>query len=121
RALRGAEAQRRERHGLLQPRWGHDGCLIEVEVSATAIDRAVRLFEGLFRALQQFGGKVVASDKSPHIRLLGDQVRYSLRERPRMHRLTPAEMRDRWADRIRWEGSGVFDLCVSTDAELGWK
>lgn len=119
RALRQAEKQKSDRHGLLQPQWVHDGCLLGIEVSATGIDRAIRLFEGLFVAAEAFGGKVVEKDKSPAIRLLGDRVKFHLRERPRMRRLTPAEMKDRWAGRISWEGSGVFELSVSTDDELG--
>jgi hypothetical protein len=119
RALRQAERQKRDRHGLLQPQWVHEGCLLGIEVSATGIDRAIRLFEGLFVAGEAFGGKVVEKDKSPAIRLLGDRVKFHLRERPRMRRLTPEEMKDRWAGRISWEGSGVFELAVSTDDELG--
>ena len=119
RALRQAEKQERDRHGLMQPQWVHDGCLLGIEVSATGIDRAIRLFEGLFVAAEAFGGKIVEKDKSPAIRLLGDRVKFHLRERPRMRRLTAEERKDRWAGRISWEGSGVFELSVSTDDELG--
>ena len=119
RALRQAEALKHLNHGLLQPRWAHDGCILGMEVSVTGVDRALRLFEGLFRAAESFGGKVVEKDKSPAIRLLGDKARFFLRERPRMHRLSPGERRDYSTAKIRWEGSGVFELSVSTDDELG--
>lgn len=120
RALQAAAAQHRENHGLLQPHWVHDGCLIDLEVSATAADRAIRLFAGLFRALQQLGGSIVAKGKHPQVKILGDLVEFRIRERPKMRRLTPEEMKDRWAGKIRWEGSGVFDLLIKFDPELGY-
>lgn len=119
-ALRATDPKYQHRHGLLQPRWANDGCILELDVSATAIDRAVHLFEALFRALQQFGGKVVAAEKAPHVKLLGERLRYYLRERPRMRKLAPEEIENRWDSKFRWEGSGVFDLSVSTDDEVGF-
>lgn len=79
------------------------------------------MFEALFRALQQFGGKVVAADKTSHIKLLGEKLRFHLRERPRMRQLAPEEIENRWDSKFRWEGSGVFDLSLSTDDEVGFK
>jgi hypothetical protein len=119
-ALRRAATQRQAKHGLLKHRWSTEGCLIELEVSPGSTDRALRLFDTLFRALMQFGGRIVAADKSPVVKLLGDKVEYSLRERPKMHRLAPEEQKSTW-DKIRWDGSGVFDLSLSVDPELGFR
>lgn len=120
RALRIAEERGHANHGLLHPSWAHDGCLVDLEVSATAIDRAIRLVEGLFRAVQQFGARIITKDKTAQVKILGDVVSFRLRERPKMRRLTPEEMKDRWAGKVRWEGSGVFDLMISYDGELGF-
>lgn len=121
RALRATDPERQQRHGLLQPRWVNDGCLLGLDVSATGIDRAIRLFERLFRAVLQIGGRILTKDKTPQIKMLGDCVRFYLRERPKMHRLAPEEKTDWWRGSIRWGGSGTFDLSISTDDELGFR
>lgn len=118
RALKQTATTNSTQHGLLQAHWRHDGCLLSLQVSATGIDRGIRFFEGLFRAAKTFGGRIVEKGSAPSIRFFSDNAWFFLRERPRMHRLAPNERENSW-EKIRWEGSGVFELSVSTDDELG--
>lgn len=69
----------------------------------------------------QLGGRIITKDTTPQIKIVGDIVQFHLRERPKIHRLAPEEQ-DGWLRRkVCWGGSGIFDLSISTNAELGFQ
>lgn len=123
------------RSTLLSPGFPDAPECADISVSRDSIPRALRLLDGLFRALEERGHRVVVRPRKPgesSVRnrvtclMLGEEFGVSLREKTRMVEIPPAERKadPYFTSKIQYEPTGVLELRITGDywyAVSTWK